>query len=114
MGLERTGQQILENLEITADQLDLNTDELESLLSDILAEVASGEISSVVDARLDYVESADVDGTDYVSGSEGSVKQIEEGDSFNSGDQVKRTTFYYRDSSNPTSPTEIDEEIVTL
>lgn len=109
MGIDRSGQ-----IELTADQISLNTDQMESLLGDILNQLGGGSGTRDVDARFQYVTGSDVDGVDYVSGSEGAIKEIEEGESFNSGDTVKRTTFFYRNADVPQNPTKIDEETVTL
>lgn len=62
------------------------------------------EITGVSKTDYEYVKDADVDGKDYVDGSQGSIKKILE---YNKNSSLMRTTtFYYRDSELPENVTE--------
>ena len=63
------------------------------------------ELKGVSKTDEEYVKDADIDGKNYVNGSQGNIKNIKEYDK--NGNVMRTTTFYYRDSELPSNVTSI-------
>lgn len=73
----------------------------------VLADETIDSIVNGVATRTEftYVKSDDIDGTDYITGSEGQVKQIK---TYQEGESLQTIIFKYQEVNYPTKPTVIE------